>query len=138
MPAPRTRTQTSSASASSRGSSASASLDKQGRVVFSTAAADVGQLIGQEGRACTACHGVSLAALDANVLAFRRGFVVVLSAAVLVLAALLFLFGRAEVVEPVAALLEGTRRVARATISTSRSACTRAASSGSSPAPSTR
>ena len=88
-------------------------LDTQGRVVFSTAAADVGQLIGQEGRACTACHGVSLAALDANVLAFRRGFVAVLSAAVLVLAALLFLFGRAEVVEPVAALLEGTRRVAR-------------------------
>jgi two-component system NtrC family sensor kinase len=56
---------------------------------------------------------VSLDHLDADVLAFRRGFVLVLSGAVVVLAALLYLFGRAEVVEPVAALLEGTRRVAR-------------------------
>jgi two-component system NtrC family sensor kinase len=56
---------------------------------------------------------VSLSHLDASVLAFRRGFVLVLAAAVLVVAALLYLFGRAEVVEPVAALLEGTRRVAR-------------------------
>jgi two-component system NtrC family sensor kinase len=56
---------------------------------------------------------VSLEHLDADVLAFRRGFVLVLSGAVVVLAALLYLFGRAEVVEPVAALLEGTRRVAR-------------------------
>jgi two-component system NtrC family sensor kinase len=39
--------------------------------------------------------------------------VLVLSAGVVVLAALLYLFGRAEVVEPVAALMEGTRRVAR-------------------------
>ncbi|HET8569779.1 MAG TPA: HAMP domain-containing protein, partial [Candidatus Limnocylindria bacterium] len=81
------------------------------------------------GRACAtaACHvhppgrqvlglleiRVSLRHLDANVLAFRRGFVLVLAAGVLVLAALLYLFGRAEVVEPVAALVEGTRRVAR-------------------------
>jgi two-component system NtrC family sensor kinase len=56
---------------------------------------------------------VSLQHLDANVLAFRRGFFAVLSAGVLVLATLLYLFGRAEVVEPVAALVEGTRRVAR-------------------------
>jgi two-component system NtrC family sensor kinase len=56
---------------------------------------------------------VSLRNVDANVLAFRRGFVLVLSAGVVVLAALLYLFGRAEVVEPVAALMEGTRRVAR-------------------------
>jgi two-component system NtrC family sensor kinase len=56
---------------------------------------------------------VSLRHLDANVLAFRRGFVLVLGGAVMVLAALLYLFGRAEVVEPVAALVEGTRRVAR-------------------------
>src|SRR6266540_3488325 len=55
---------------------------------------------------------VSLGLLDAEVIAFRRGFVFVLAAGVLVLAALLYLFGRAEVVEPVAALLEGTRRVA--------------------------
>jgi two-component system NtrC family sensor kinase len=80
-------------------------------------------------RACTsaACHvhppgrqvlglvelRVSLRALDASVIAFRRGFVAVLSATVLLLAALLYLFGRAEVIEPVAALVEGTRRVAR-------------------------
>jgi two-component system, NtrC family, sensor kinase len=56
---------------------------------------------------------VSLRHLDANVLAFRRGFVLVLAAAVVVLSALLYLFGRTEVVEPVAALVEGTRRVAR-------------------------
>jgi two-component system NtrC family sensor kinase len=56
---------------------------------------------------------VSLGSLDADVLAFRRGFVLVVAAAVLVLAALLYLFFRAEVVEPVAALLEGTHRVAR-------------------------
>ena len=81
------------------------------------------------GRACTssACHvhppgrqvlglvelRVSLGALDEHVLAFRRGFVAVLGATVLILAGLLFLFGRAEVIEPVAALVEGTRRVAR-------------------------
>ncbi len=56
---------------------------------------------------------VSLGPLEANVLAFRRGFVMVLSATVVLLAGLLYLFGRAEVVEPVAALVEGTRRVAR-------------------------
>jgi two-component system NtrC family sensor kinase len=56
---------------------------------------------------------VGLGHLEANVLAFRRGFVLVLAGAVVVLAALLYLFGRAEVVEPVAALVEGTRRVAR-------------------------
>jgi two-component system NtrC family sensor kinase len=56
---------------------------------------------------------VSLGHLDADVLAFRRGFVSVLASAVVILAALLYLFGRAEVVEPVAALVEGTRRVAR-------------------------
>jgi two-component system NtrC family sensor kinase len=57
--------------------------------------------------------GVSLKPLEANVLAFRQGFVALLAAAVVVLAGLLYLFGRAEVVEPVAALVEGTRRVAR-------------------------
>jgi two-component system NtrC family sensor kinase len=56
---------------------------------------------------------VSLGPLDASVIAFRRGFVAVLSTTVLLVAALLYLFGRAEVVEPVAALVEGTRRVAR-------------------------
>jgi two-component system NtrC family sensor kinase len=56
---------------------------------------------------------VSLGPLEASVIAFRRGFMAVLSTAVLLVAALLYLFGRAEVVEPVAALLEGTRRVAR-------------------------
>lgn len=56
---------------------------------------------------------VSLERLDAEVLAFRRGFVLVLGAAVLALAAALVLFGRAHVVEPVAAIVEGMRRVAR-------------------------
>jgi two-component system NtrC family sensor kinase len=56
---------------------------------------------------------VSLASLDASVFAFRRGVVLVLSASVVAVALLLYLFGRSEVVEPVAALVEGTRRVAR-------------------------
>jgi two-component system, NtrC family, sensor kinase len=57
--------------------------------------------------------GVSLAPLDATVLAFRRGFVGLLAGAAVLVATLLYLFGRGEVVEPVAALVEGTRRVAR-------------------------
>jgi two-component system NtrC family sensor kinase len=57
--------------------------------------------------------GVSLRPLEENLLAFREGFFVLLSVGVVVLAAMLYLFGRAEVVEPVAALVEGTRRVAR-------------------------
>jgi two-component system NtrC family sensor kinase len=56
---------------------------------------------------------VSLGPLDASVVTFRRGFVAALSAAAVVLALLLYLFGRAEIVAPVAALVEGTRRVAR-------------------------
>jgi two-component system NtrC family sensor kinase len=57
--------------------------------------------------------GVSLRPLEENLLAFRKGFFALLSAGVVVLAGMLYLFGRAEVVEPVAALVEGTRRVAR-------------------------
>ncbi len=56
---------------------------------------------------------VSLATIDATVHAFRRGVVAVLCLVVLGVALLLYLFGRSEVVEPVAALVEGTRRVAR-------------------------
>jgi two-component system NtrC family sensor kinase len=47
------------------------------------------------------------------VAAFRRGFLALLTGAVLAVAGLLYVLGRAEVVEPVAALVEGTRRVAR-------------------------
>jgi two-component system NtrC family sensor kinase len=81
------------------------------------------------GRSCStaACHvhppgrqvlgvmevDVSLAPLEASVAEFRRGVLAVLAGAVLAIAALLYLLGRAEVVEPVAALVEGTRRVAR-------------------------
>ena len=56
---------------------------------------------------------VSLGSIDATVHAFRRGVVAVLCLVVLVVAMVLYLFGRSEVVEPVAALVEGTRRVAR-------------------------
>jgi two-component system NtrC family sensor kinase len=56
---------------------------------------------------------VSLGALDAKVISFRSGVVVLLSVIVVVVALALYLFGRSEVVEPVAALVEGTRRVAR-------------------------
>jgi len=146
-------------------------LDKQGRIVYSTAPGEPGRVLEKGAGACAACHagsqplsrasiperaqvldgprgrtlsltspiyngrscstaechvhppgrqllglleiGVSLKPLEANVLAFRKGFVALLAAAVVVLAGLLYLFGRAEVVEPVAALVEGTRRVAR-------------------------
>jgi two-component system NtrC family sensor kinase len=56
---------------------------------------------------------VSLEPLEASVAAFRRGFLALLAGAVLALAGVLYVLGRAEVVEPVAALVEGTRRVAR-------------------------
>jgi two-component system NtrC family sensor kinase len=56
---------------------------------------------------------VSLGTLDATVHAFRRGVVAVLCLVVLCAAILLYLFARSEVVAPVAALVEGTRRVAR-------------------------
>jgi two-component system NtrC family sensor kinase len=147
-------------------------IDKRGRVVFSTADADVGTMIEHEGRACGACHAgrtqprsvapaaarseivahgdgralvvvspvhnarscttaachvhppgrqvlglfevrASLGPLDAAVIAFRQGVVVVLSVMVVAAALVLYLFGKSEVVEPVAALVEGTRRVAR-------------------------
>jgi two-component system NtrC family sensor kinase len=81
------------------------------------------------GRACAsaACHvhppgrqvlglvevRVSLGPLDASVIAFRRGFLAALSVAAVALAGLLYLWARTAIVGPVAALVEGTRRVAR-------------------------
>jgi two-component system NtrC family sensor kinase len=56
---------------------------------------------------------VSLGALDASVIAFRRGVLAVLSVAALALAGLLYLWARASIVAPVTALVEGTRRVGR-------------------------
>jgi len=96
--------------------------DARGRVL-----AMIAPIHNAHGCATAACHvhppgrqvlgllelRIALGPLEAKVLAFRRGFVLVLSGAVVVLAALLYLFGRAEVVDPVAALVEGTRRVAR-------------------------
>jgi two-component system NtrC family sensor kinase len=57
--------------------------------------------------------GVSLEPLDAGVSEFRVGAVPLLAAGIVAVAVLLYLLGRAEVLGPVAALLEGTRRVAR-------------------------
>jgi two-component system NtrC family sensor kinase len=146
-------------------------VDKAGRIVFSTSAADAGLALPKSDPACLGCHagasprsvagadarshvvegpagrtlsltapfhngrscstaachvhppgrqvlgllqiGVSLGPLEESVVAFRRGFLALLAAAVLALALLLYLFGRAEVVEPVAALVEATRRVAQ-------------------------
>lgn len=56
---------------------------------------------------------ISLGPLDASVIAFRRGFVAVLSVAAVALAALLYLWERTAIVAPLAALVEGTQRVAR-------------------------
>jgi two-component system, NtrC family, sensor kinase len=57
--------------------------------------------------------GVSRERLEADLSAFRVDTFPVLAAAIVGIAILLYLLGRAEVIGPVAALLEGTRRVAR-------------------------
>jgi two-component system NtrC family sensor kinase len=57
--------------------------------------------------------GIPLERLEAGVSAFRVDALPLLAAAIVGVAVLLYLLGRAEVVGPVAALLEGTRRVAR-------------------------
>jgi two-component system, NtrC family, sensor kinase len=57
--------------------------------------------------------GISLEPLEAGVSAFRVGAVPLLAAGIVAVAVLLYFLGRAEVLGPVAALLEGTRRVAR-------------------------
>jgi two-component system, NtrC family, sensor kinase len=57
--------------------------------------------------------GTSMDRLEASVLAFRTRSVPLVVLAVLGVAVALYLLGRAEVLDPVEALLEGTRRVAR-------------------------
>jgi two-component system NtrC family sensor kinase len=57
--------------------------------------------------------GVAMAPLDRQVLLFRSGFMALVSFGIVVLAVALYLFARSEVVEPVAALLEGMNRVSR-------------------------
>jgi two-component system NtrC family sensor kinase len=80
-------------------------------------------------RSCTAsaCHahkedqtvlgvldvGLSLAALDADMAALTRSSLLVTALGVLLLAAFLYFFAQRQVVRPVAALLDGTRRVTR-------------------------
>ncbi|WP_248353378.1 sensor histidine kinase [Anaeromyxobacter oryzae] len=57
--------------------------------------------------------GVSLERVDSGVSAFRVGAAPLLAAGIVLIAVLLYLLGRAEVLGPVAALLEGMRRVSR-------------------------
>ena len=57
--------------------------------------------------------GVSMAPVDRTVLLFRSGFMALVSFGIVVLAIALYLYARSEVVEPVAALLEGTHRIGR-------------------------
>jgi two-component system, NtrC family, sensor kinase len=57
--------------------------------------------------------GLSLAEMDRELLLFRRSSLSITALAVLLLAAFFFFFAQAQVVRPVAALVEGTRRVAR-------------------------
>jgi len=80
-------------------------------------------------RSCTtsACHahkegqqvlgvldvGLSLNRLDDDMAAIRRSSLVVTAFGVLILAAFLYYFAQRQVVRPVAALLDGTRRVSR-------------------------
>ncbi|HYQ81333.1 MAG TPA: histidine kinase dimerization/phospho-acceptor domain-containing protein, partial [Anaeromyxobacteraceae bacterium] len=56
--------------------------------------------------------GLSLADLDRDMMALRRSSLLATAVAVTLLAAFFYLFAQAQVVRPVAALLEGTRRVA--------------------------
>jgi len=80
-------------------------------------------------RSCTAsaCHahkegqlvlgvldvGLSLADLDHDIGAIRRSSLVAMAIGVLLLGSFLYVFARTHVVRPVAALLDGTRRVSR-------------------------
>jgi two-component system NtrC family sensor kinase len=57
--------------------------------------------------------GVSLAELDRELLAFRRVSLSATALAVLLLAAFFYVFAQRQVVRPVAALVQGTHRVAR-------------------------
>jgi two-component system NtrC family sensor kinase len=57
--------------------------------------------------------GTSLVAVDRQLRGFRVKLLSIVGAALLGLVALLYVFGRIEVLEPVSALVEGTRRVAR-------------------------
>ncbi len=147
-------------------------LDKQGRVRFSTDAAELDRVVGKENVACAPCHagraqpvsrapvdarrrveegpggrrlvmvtpiandrscatswchvhppgrqvlglvelGVSLDRIEAGVVSFRRGYLALLGLTIVAVTALLYLFLRSEILAPVAALVEGTRRVAR-------------------------
>jgi two-component system NtrC family sensor kinase len=57
--------------------------------------------------------GISLAEMDRELTIFRRSSLSVTALAVLLLAAFFYLFAQAQVVRPVAALVQGTHRVAR-------------------------
>ncbi|MFO0581562.1 MAG: ATP-binding protein [Anaeromyxobacter sp.] len=57
--------------------------------------------------------GVSMAPVDRDVIVFRSGFMALVSFGIVLLAIALYLYGRSEIIEPVAALLEGTHRVGR-------------------------
>jgi two-component system NtrC family sensor kinase len=57
--------------------------------------------------------GVSLERVEAGVVSFRRGYLALLALTIVTVTGLLYLFLRSEILSPVAALVEGTRRVAR-------------------------
>jgi two-component system NtrC family sensor kinase len=57
--------------------------------------------------------GVSLERVEAGVVSFRRGYLALLGLTIVAVTGLLYLFLRSEILLPVAALVEGTRRVAR-------------------------
>ncbi len=57
--------------------------------------------------------GVSLERVEAGVVSFRRGYLALLALTIVAVTGLLYLFLRSEILAPVAALMEGTRRVAR-------------------------
>src|SRR5574341_682538 len=97
--------------------------DKGGRVVLST----LSPIYNERSCATAACHAhppgravlgllelaVSLAPVERDITAFRHRTILIAAAMVILLAWLLWLVARAELVEPVAALVEGTHRVAR-------------------------
>ncbi len=57
--------------------------------------------------------GVSLDRIESGVVSFRRGYLALLALTIVAVTGLLYLFLRSEILAPVAALMEGTRRVAR-------------------------
>src|SRR5512133_743974 len=111
-------------------------MDKDGRVVISSRTDEIGDVYPKSAPLCQKCHAsaqpisrvaatargrveivegeraiTTLSPIDSHVKAFRYGTLLIAATAVLVLAWLFWQLAKAELIEPVAALVEGTHRV---------------------------